>query len=739
MDTKWKNSLRVVGWFVLLTFGLSGVLTAVSHGPYYMFNYFKTSEYEYELENFIGKLSIYELNQLPIEEVKALIKVSDEEIHEHRYRHGDLSEQIASIQDQYEYRIEEATANDNQTVADALIAERDKKIEDISNNFSSDEYVRDKVYKEKEKIIDEYYQELERNQAEFNQLKSSFRYYLRDVESGEVFTNVKLEQGEINNLFNKRDMYDIRQYPSSSQGHLFTQHFGTPGVYYDVEIIDQVVNQNRQFEGKIAVPKSLQRNSFIIASLESYQKRKVYYATLAIIGILSLLAAFYLYKRKRILQVNDFTWFKSYYDRLPIDVQIFFFGFFALAALFSVTQLTGLPYNLMNQLYPFLKGLVKHLFITTIFVSGTIIQAILLKDIVKRPSVFKEQWKDALLYKGWITIQEAFVNRRLGTKVLLLLGIVFGFGLAFAVVFFEPFLIVPYMLGFIVVGLPIMYILFKRIGYLNRIIEHSEHLANGRLDVELPEKGRSVLAQLARNINTLKSGVKISQKEQAKSERLKTELISNVSHDLRTPLTSIITYTELLKSTDITEEDRTSYIEIIDRKSKRLKVLIDDLFEASKMASGNIELLKEKVDLVQLLQQALAEYNESIKESSLQFRVQAPETPIYANVDGQKMWRVFENLIGNILLYSLDQTRVYISAEVKNNAALITFKNVTKYELGDSVDELFERFKRGDTSRHTEGSGLGLAIAKSIVDLHGGQLDIEVDGDLFKVIVAIEL
>lgn len=229
------------------------------------------------------------------------------------------------------------------------------------------------------------------------------------------------------------------------------------------------------------------------------------------------------------------------------------------------------------------------------------------------------------------------------------------------------------------------------------------------------------------------------QNEQAKSERLKTELITNVSHDLRTPLTSIITYTELLKKEDLSSGDRIAYVEIIDRKSKRLKVLIDDLFEVSKMASGNVELTREKVDLAQLLQQALAEYDNMINDSSFRFRITNSEEPVYAFVDGQKLWRVFDNLIGNVLKYSLENSRVYITVRTLNNHAIIAFKNVSKYEISENMDELFERFKRGDSSRHTEGSGLGLAIAKSIVDLHEGKLDIEIDGDLFKVRISLPL
>jgi signal transduction histidine kinase len=237
----------------------------------------------------------------------------------------------------------------------------------------------------------------------------------------------------------------------------------------------------------------------------------------------------------------------------------------------------------------------------------------------------------------------------------------------------------------------------------------------------------------------LKHGVKSSRNAQLKSERLKTELITNVSHDLRTPLTSIITYNDLLRKSDVSDEERQDYLAIIDRKAKRLKRLIDDLFDASKMASGAIELHKTKVNLNELLTQALAEYDEAIQQSKLNFRIKTPDEGVPVIVDGQKLWRVFDNMIGNILKYSMEGTRVYITLEVKNGEATATFKNITKYELGDNVDELFERFKRGDASRHTEGSGLGLAIAKSIIDLHDGVFEIDLDGDLFKVVIRLPI
>ena len=262
-------------------------------------------------------------------------------------------------------------------------------------------------------------------------------------------------------------------------------------------------------------------------------------------------------------------------------------------------------------------------------------------------------------------------------------------------------------------------------------------MANGRLNEDIKVKGKSPLAEHAKNLNNLREGVRVSMTEQAKSERLKTELITNVSHDLRTPLTSIITYTDLLKNEELSSEERSKYVDILDKKSQRLKTLIEDLFEVSKMASGNLELHKQRVDLAQLLQQALAEHEEEISNSGLDFRVNSPDSPLVAYVDGQRWWRVLDNLIVNAVKYTLPGTRVYITLRKVGDTAEFVVKNVTKYELGENTDELFERFKRADTSRHTDGSGLGLAIAQSIVDMHNGNMKIEVDGDLFKVTVVV--
>lgn len=260
-------------------------------------------------------------------------------------------------------------------------------------------------------------------------------------------------------------------------------------------------------------------------------------------------------------------------------------------------------------------------------------------------------------------------------------------------------------------------------------------MSAGNMQATIEKIHKGSLSDLAHSLNNIKLGLKHALEEQMKSERMKTELITNVSHDLKTPLTSIINYVDLLKRDNLSAEEIKSYVDVLDRKAGRLRVLIDDLFDAAKMSSGAVELHIEQVNLSALLNQAIAEFSEKIEQSSLKFRVQTEQPKIMAPLDGKKTWRVFENLIGNALKYSMPNTRVLIDLIEKQDEVVLTFKNVSAYEIDFDAQELFERFKRADQSRHTEGSGLGLAIAKSIVELQGGKLLLEIDGDYFKVTV----
>lgn len=262
---------------------------------------------------------------------------------------------------------------------------------------------------------------------------------------------------------------------------------------------------------------------------------------------------------------------------------------------------------------------------------------------------------------------------------------------------------------------------------------------SGDLEFNLYDVGEREVKELVDNINQIKDGYKIALNEKVKNEKLKTELISNVSHDLKTPLTSIINYVNILNGDNITEEERRYYLSILDKNSKRLKSLIEDLFEISKLNSGKMTIEKNKIDIIAFIYQSIGEYSNLYEEKNIDFKVNSNDESLILNLDGKLMSRVFENIIINALKYSLNNTRVYVDIIDKYNFVEISFKNISNYEMDFNPNEMFERFVRADKSRNSsiEGSGIGLAIAKSIVELHNGNINVEVEGDMFKIFLVI--
>ncbi len=270
--------------------------------------------------------------------------------------------------------------------------------------------------------------------------------------------------------------------------------------------------------------------------------------------------------------------------------------------------------------------------------------------------------------------------------------------------------------------------------HFRKLKKGAEAIKDGNYDVKIDDSNMfSDFKSMAATLESIGDGLSDAVEHRMKSERMKTELITNVSHDIKTPLTSIINYTDLLKKEDIQNETAAGYIEVIDRQAIRLKKLITDLVEASKASTGNIQVNPEKCDIAVLLEQAVGEYDEKFKAAALIPVLRVPEEALFITADGRLIWRVFDNLLSNICKYSLSGTRVYLDAASYGENCVISFKNISKTELNVSPDELLERFVRADSSRSTEGNGLGLSIAKSLTELMGAELEILSDGDLFKV------
>lgn len=275
---------------------------------------------------------------------------------------------------------------------------------------------------------------------------------------------------------------------------------------------------------------------------------------------------------------------------------------------------------------------------------------------------------------------------------------------------------------------------------LRRLQKGAEEISEGNLDYKIDKTYMPpVLSEHAERLNTIGMGLSKAVDERMKSERMKTELITNVSHDIKTPLTSIVNYVDLLKTEPIESQTAQEYIEVIDRQSARLKKLITDLVEASKASTGNLSTNMEPTDLKVLISQTVGEYEEKLAERSLELVTETDEATPVIMVDGRLMWRVFDNLFNNICKYAMKGTRVYLALKVEGGKATVSLKNISSSRLNIASEELMERFVRGDSSRNTEGSGLGLSIAKSLVELQNGDFDIVIDGDLFKVTVSFDV
>jgi len=642
-------------------------------------------------------------------------KVSNEELMSSKDVYdSNLRNKENEINNKYKNDILVAEKEGNKVVVNSLIKAKNKELDELKKeNTKTLEDMKNEIalYKTKD------YENIKRAVG-----KNSLKYYITRGKNNIIDTNLA-NVSDIDLYIKDNALYSIKfptQALNNNDGMVsINQWVGTSAQAYFI------------------IPKDIDQNSYIYTNYIYYNSVGQRIIKEAIIGavsfIIGLLMLIYILK-KNIEEMYFIQKYTKQYNNIPLDLRMFIFIIYSsvINAYINKGGFFHKPYN-FGQIYK-LTLIAFYIFYFILSFRDAV-------KLYKNKEEFRVEVKNCLINKLSNFMKESPLTQSTKFKVRGIIILTFLAGIAILAAFIA--LMSGSMLIIIPTAYVFCYLLFILIYSFNimrvfgGILKGTEEIVSGNLNYTIVEKGRGDLFKLAHNINNMKASFKKSLENEIKSERLKSELITNVSHDLKTPLTSIINYVDLLKKEGLSKEETQGYIDVLDRKSQRLKILIDDLFEASKMASGAVELNMEKVDVTALLSQALAELHEKINNSSLIFKLKVPKQKVYANLDGKKTWRVFENLINNILKYSQSKTRVYIELVVEDYKIIITMKNISSYEMNFDKEEIFERFIRGDKSRNTEGSGLGLSISKSILELQGGNLSIEIDGDLFKAKVTV--
>lgn len=424
--------------------------------------------------------------------------------------------------------------------------------------------------------------------------------------------------------------------------------------------------------------------------------------------------------------------------------KVFKFPIEAVIILFIIFVISSAGISSMNQVYTNLFIFYALYLVGLMIVSITANYFVILLKSIFNKNTDNYLVENALIYRAFKAsisefskvdkIEDKEINNakmKFTLVYLVLCIVVFIIFLFFAAMFASASeaILIPMIIfaGFI------YFIILKNINQVARINREASEIVGGNYKKKI-EKTGGLYDGIVDNFNNIGSNLDLAIEDAVKSERLKTELITNVSHDLKTPLTSILNYSDLLSKEDNSEEEAREYAKIINEKSNKLKVLIEDLFEVSKATSNNIELNRQELDFNSLVAQSIGEWEDKISENNIEIISNLPEEKVMLNIDGQKFSRVLDNLFSNISKYALENSRVYVDLRDEGGVKL-TIKNISKYPLNISAEELMERFTRGEKSRTTSGSGLGLSIASSFVRAHGASFDINIDGDLFKVTI----
>ena len=477
-------------------------------------------------------------------------------------------------------------------------------------------------------------------------------------------------------------------------------------------------DEERQLASKfLDAIEPISQNAYIILPISS---------AVTILLIIYLLITIGHKNDEKAIELNDF-------DKIPLEIILVVAAF-----------LIVLPFIILSQ-YDRMNNAILSLGITA-YIDVYIVSAVVLHTMIKRikSKTFLKSSIIGQVLIWWIKIFKKILNKiqkvwntitysaSVTSKVIIGTGIIAFIWLVIIAMFSDN-----KMLPLIIIAL-ICFIVYKIIKILkeySQIDNKLKDVYNGNNQTELKEDDFSmVFKSSVKYLNNISNGLENAVQERMKSEKMKAELITNVSHDIKTPLTSIINYVDLLKKEDIANEKANEYINILDNKSQRLKKLTEDLIEASKVSTGNVSLNLEKINIVELIKQAIGEFEDKFQNKNLQIIVNCQENEININADSRYMYRIVENLFSNIYKYALENSRVYIDISIVDGTnVVIEMKNISKDKLNISADELMQRFVRGDRSRNTEGSGLGISIAQNLTELQNGTFELKLDGDLFKV------
>lgn len=557
-------------------------------------------------------------------------------------------------------------------------------------------------------------------QEYLNSLKN-IKVYIKNTYTGVFYTNTLYD--DLDEFKQKSKGYCDVEIVAGAEKSSYTKKLN--GKKFKLNNIDLKLNSiDEAFEAYISFPKELSIDDGIVYNnFETFnqatEKVKLFFVASLILAIICLLSMI-LCKRIKCEALKKDNVLLLIYNKIPME-------FNAVIIVISIILLFLYVINTSYDIY-----IILLISIASLIISNNIFFiTVQLSHLENKMCIFKSSIIVRVILWLIKTVREvinAIKKISLARKVI---GIVI-ISLLLIIVISAQSVSLGLLLS-ICIFLGFALYITKRLSYLSYVIEGTEKIKEGELDYKIKISGNDNFTSLAENINNIGEGLDKAIEEQVKSERMKSDLITNVSHDLKTPLTSIINYVDLIKKEDsIQPEYINDYINVLESKSKRLKLLIEDLFEASRVSSGNIELQVSKIDLVQLLRQSIGELEEKLSVNNLSIRLNVPNEKVYIWADGRRMYRVFENLLSNIAKYSLESTRVYLDVYESGDDVKIVMKNISSYELNFDPSEIMERFKRADESRNTEGSGLGLAIARDLVNLQGGKFYIEIDGDLFK-------